>query len=246
MAKRRRRNKRKQASNINLGMVLFFVILGVYLYYYFNEDMRTQVNGALEQPEVTYDSTKIPDYQGEPYVVLDNNEPHFEEEYLIPNSFEIYSGLDSLGRVGVAFANIGIDIMPTGERESISSIHPTGWHSVQYDGVSLYNRCHLIAFQLTGESANKENLMTCTHSMNQKVMTDFESEVAKYVKKTENHVLYRVTPVYEGNNLLAKGVVMEALSVEDHGEGIKFHVFVYNVEDGIEIDYQTGESKKQK
>ena len=154
--------------------------------------------------------------------------------------------MDALGRCGVAYANIGIDLMPTEERGSIGSVKPSGWHTVKYDivdGKYLYNRCHLIGYQLTGENANEENLITCTRSMNTKGMLPFEQEVADYIKETKNHVLYRVTPIFEGENLVATGVQMEAYSVEDHGEGVSFHVFVYNVQEGIEIDYKTGDSK---
>ena len=188
----------------------------------------------------------IPEYAGEPYIVLNNNEPDFDEEYFTTESFETYSDLDSLGRCGVAFANVGKDIMPTEERGSISQVKPTAWHSVKYDcvdGKHLYNRCHLIGFQLTGENANNKNLITCTRSMNTGAMLDFENKVAKYIKKTGNHVLYRVTPIYKDNNKLASGVQMEAYSVEDNGKGIKFNVYIYNVQDGIEINYKTGDSK---
>ena len=136
--------------------------------------------------------------------------------------------------------------MPTEKRGSIGSIKPSGWHTVKYDhidGKYLYNRCHLIGYQLTGENANEKNLITCTRSMNTKGMLQFENMVTKYIKDTGNHVLYRVTPVFEGNNLVATGVEMEAYSVEDNGKGIKFNVFVYNIEDGIIIDYKTGDSK---
>ena len=188
---------------------------------------------------------ELPAYSGEPYVVLGDNTPDFPEEDFTTNSFETYSALDALGRCGVAYANVGVDLMPTGERGSISSIKPTGWQSVQYDGVDggyLYNRCHLIGFQLTGENANERNLITGTRSMNVEGMLPFENLVADYVQETENHVLYRVTPVFEGDELVARGVVMEAMSVEDQGDGVCFEVYVYNVQPGIAIDYATGES----
>ena len=151
-----------------------------------------------------------------------------------------------LGRCGVASANISKDLMPTEKRGSIGMIKPSGWHTIKYDhidGKYLYNRCHLIGYQLTGENANEKNLITCTRSMNTKGMLQFENMVTKYIKDTGNHVLYRITPVFEGNNLVATGVEMEAYSVEDNGKGIKFNVFVYNIEDGIIIDYKTGDSK---
>ncbi len=189
----------------------------------------------------------IPEYAGEPYIVLNNNEPNFDEEYFTTESFETYSDLDSLGRCGVAFANVGKDIMPTEERGSISQVKPTAWHSVKYDcvdGKHLYNRCHLIGFQLTGENANEKNLITGTRYLNVVGMLPFENMVADYVKETNNHVLYRVTPVFEGDNLLAKGVQIEAESVEDNGEDILFNVFCYNNQPGIVLDYKTGESKQ--
>ena len=151
-----------------------------------------------------------------------------------------------LGRCGVAYANVGIDTMPTIERGSIGMIKPTGWHTIKYDivnGKYLYNRCHLIGYQLTGENDNEKNLITCTRQMNIGTMLEYENKVVDYVKKTNNHVLYRVTPVFKDSNLLATGVEIEAYSVEDNGEGIKFNVFIYNVQEGIEIDYTTGDSK---
>lgn len=188
----------------------------------------------------------ITDYNGNSYVIVNDNIPYFKEEEYTTNSFEKYSELDSLGRCGVAYANISKDLMPTEKRGSIGSIKPSGWHTVKYDhidGKYLYNRCHLIGYQLTGENANEKNLITCTRSMNTKGMLQFENMVTKYIKDTGNHVLYRVTPVFEGNNIVATGVEMEAYSVEDNGEGIKFNVFVYNIEDGVIIDYKTGDSR---
>ena len=188
----------------------------------------------------------ITDYNGNSYVIVNDNNPYFKEEEYTTNSFEKYSELDSLGRCGVAYANISKDLMPTEKRGSIGSIKPSGWHTVKYDhidGKYLYNGCHLIGYQLTGENANEKNLITCTRSMNTKGMLQFENMVTKYIKDTGNHVLYRVTPVFEGNNIVATGVEMEAYSVEDNGEGIKFNVFVYNIEDGVIIDYKTGDSR---
>lgn len=187
----------------------------------------------------------IPEYTDSIYAVINDNIPAFTEDDYTGTSFETYSELDSLGRCGVAYANVGIDIMPTGDRGEIGHIKPTGWQTVKYDivdGKYLYNRCHLIGFQLTGENANKENLITGTRYFNVEGMLPFENMVADYVKETENHVLYRVTPIYEGDNLVASGVQMEAWSVEDSGEGICFNVFVYNIQPGIIIDYDTGES----
>ena len=188
---------------------------------------------------------EIPAYSGSPYVELDGNEPDFSQEELVTDSFENYSPLDSLGRCGTAYACIGEDLMPTQDRESISEVHPSGWQTAEYDFVDggyLYNRCHLIGFQLTGENANEENLITGTRYMNVEGMLPFENMTADYIKETGNHVLYKVTPVFEEENLVASGVVMEALSVEDDGEGISFHVYVYNVQSGVEIDYKTGAS----
>ncbi len=168
------------------------------------------------------------------------------DENTTNKSFEIYSELDSLGRVGTAFANVGMDLMPTEKRGSIGMVKPSGWHTVKYDivdGKYLYNRCHLIGYQLTGENANEKNLMTCTRAMNTIGMLPFENRVAEYIKETKNHVLYRVTPIYENDNLLANGVIIEASSVEDRGSSLQFYVYVYNAQEGIEINYQTGESK---
>ena len=194
----------------------------------------------------SYSMENIPEYSGNNYVVIDDNVPNFSENDINTNSFETYSELDVLNRCGIAYANISKDIMPTEERGSIGSVKPSGWHTVKYsivDGKYLYNRCHLIGYQLAGENANPKNLITCTRQMNTVGMLEFENEVAAYVKKTNNHVLYRVTPIFKDKELVARGVQMEALSVEDNGRGIKFNVFVYNVQDGIEIDYSTGESK---
>lgn len=187
----------------------------------------------------------IPEYSGEPYVVLQDNQPNFGLEDLTTEPFETYSELDYLGRCGVAYANVCLDIMPTESREEIGQVKPTGWQTVKYDcvdGKYLYNRCHLIGYQLAGENANRQNLITGTRYLNVTGMLSFENMVDDYVEETENHVLYRVTPVFDGSNLVASGVQMEALSVEDEGEGICFNVFVYNVQPGIRIDYATGES----
>lgn len=185
----------------------------------------------------------IPAYAGDPYVVIKNNEPSFSEGDSTTTSFETYSDMDSLGRCGVAFSNIGTDIMPTEERGSIGQVKPSGWQTVKYDivdGKYLYNRCHLIGYQLTAENANRKNLITGTRYLNIDGMLPFENMVADYVEETDNHVLYRVTPVFEGNNLVASGVQMEGVSVEDNGEGVCFNVYAYNVQPGIAIDYPTG------
>lgn len=189
--------------------------------------------------------TDIPEYSGEPYITINDNQPDFTDSDLTTEAFENYSDLDNLGRCRVAYANICMDLMPTEERGSISQVKPSGWHSVRYDNVdgkSLYNRCHLIGWQLAGENANEKNLITGTRYLNVDGMLPFENMVADYVKETNNHVLYRVTPIFNGNNLVASGVEMEAMSVEDRGEGILFHVYCYNVQPGITIDYATGDS----
>ena len=193
-------------------------------------------------PAGSYGLTSLPDYSGDPYVAVNDNVPYFTEDDYTTNSFESYSDLDALGRCGVAYACVGSDLMPTEDRESISSVKPSGWINVEYDGQYLYNRCHLIGFQLTGENANEKNLITGTRYMNVDGMLPFENMVADYVKETDNHVLYRVTPVFEGDNLVASGVLMEAYSVEDSGEGVTFCVYAYNVQPGITIDYATGAS----
>lgn len=197
--------------------------------------------------EQIYQLKDIPEYNGEPYVELNGNMPYFTEDDYTTDSFEAYRSLDYLGRCGFAVACVGQDIMPIGERGAIGMVKPTGWHTVKYDWVDgkyLYNRCHLLGYQLTGENANERNLITGTRYMNTEGMLPFENMVAEYVKETDNHVLLRVTPVYEGENLLAHGVVMEALSMEDNGTGVCFNVFCYNVQPGVEIDYKTGESTK--
>ena len=193
-------------------------------------------------PAASYDLVEIPAYAGEPYVAVNANQPFFEETDYTTEAFETYSELDALGRCGPAWACVGTELMPTEDRESISSVTPSGWINVEYDGQYLYNRCHLIGFQLTGENANEKNLITGTRYMNVDGMLPFENMVADYVKETDNHVLYRVTPVFEGDNLVASGVLMEAYSVEDSGEGVTFCVYAYNVQPGITIDYATGAS----
>ena len=189
----------------------------------------------------------VPAYSGKAYTSVNGNVPYFSAAELTTQSFETYSDLDSLGRCGVTYACIGKDLMPTEERGSIGMVKPTGWHTVRYDdlvdGKYLYNRCHLIGYQLTGENANTKNLITGTRYLNIEGMLPFENMVADYIQETNNHVLYRVTPIFEGNNLLANGVLMEGYSVEDKGAGVSYCVFAYNVQPGIEIDYATGESK---
>lgn len=184
-------------------------------------------------------------YDGKPYVVINDNNPDFTEADMTTASFESYGELDGLGRCTTAFANIGKDLMPTEKRGSIGEVKPTGWQMAKYDNVDgkyLYNRCHLIGYQLTGENANAKNLITGTRYLNVDGMLPFENMVADYIKETGNHVLYRVTPVFSGDNLVASGVHMEAESVEDNGDGILFNVYCFNAQPGIAIDYATGDS----
>lgn len=187
----------------------------------------------------------IPEYTDSPYVAVNGNVPYFTEDDLTAVSFERYSDLDSLGRCGVAYASVSTDTMPTEKRGSIGEVKPTGWINAKYDfvdGKYLYNRCHLIGYQLTAENANEKNLITGTRYLNVQGMLPFENLTADYVKETGNHVLYRVTPIFEGDNLLASGVLMEAESVEDDGDGVLFCVYVYNVQPGVAIDYATGDN----
>lgn len=203
-------------------------------------DLSTRLFG-----EMAIDLSTIPEFDGEPYVVLNQNQPDFTDEELTTEAMESYSSLDWLGRCGTAEANVCRELMPTQERQDISDVEPTGWVNHQYEFIDqyyLYNRCHLIGFQLTGENDNEKNLITGTRYLNVEGMLPFENEVAEYIYATDNHVRYRVTPIFEGANLVASGVEMEAESVEDDGDGISFHVYVYNVQPGVEIDYLTGEN----
>ena len=208
--------------------------------------MLTGCDGSIPgAQEPSFDLTSIPEYSGDPYVLINNNVPQFDEADLTKKSYELYGPLDFLGRCTVVEANIGRDLMPTEKRGSISHIKPTGWRISKYDfvdGKYLYNRCHLIGYQLTGENDNELNLITGTRYMNVDGMLPFEDFVAEYVKETGNHVLYRVTPIYEDRNLIASGVQMEAMSVEDGGRDVMFNVYCYNVQPGVLIDYETGEN----
>lgn len=203
-----------------------------------------------EEPTVTPEPVQvtladIPEYSGEPYVAINDNVPYFSDEDLTTASFEDYSQLDSLGRCGMAYSCVGTETMPTEKRGSIGQVKPSGWHTVKYDfvdGKYLYNRCHLIGYQLTAENANEQNLITGTRALNIDGMLPFENMTADYIKETGNHVLYRVTPMFDGDDLVAKGVLMEAKSVEDNGDGVLFCVFAYNVQPGVTIDYATGDS----
>ncbi len=208
-------------------------------------NIQDSVGPVVGTTNGSFDISQVAQYNGIPFVAINGNVPYFTEEEMTTTSYENYAELDLLGRCGVTISCIGKDIMPTEERGEIGSVKPTGWHTVKYDcvdGKYLYNRCHLIGFQLTGENANTSNLITGTRYMNVDGMLPFENMVADYVKETGNHVMYRVTPIFEGDNLVATGVLMEAKSVEDNGEGILFCVFCYNVQPGVVIDYATGES----
>lgn len=203
----------------------------------------TKTASTVYAAPVTIDS--IPSYTAAPYIEVNENVPYFTADEITTTSFEYYTPLDNLGRCGVAYACIGQDIMPTEERGAIGQVKPSGWHTVKYDfvdGKYLYNRCHLIAYMLAGENDNTKNLITGTRYFNTKGMLPFEEKVADYVNATGNHVMYRVTPMYDDSNLVANGVLMEALSVEDDGNGISFCVFCYNIQPGVIIDYATGES----
>lgn len=236
---------KKQNIFSTIIAIILFMSGGTYIYNQYNNDYI--FNWSFTDQDEKIDILNVPDYTYQEYVEINNNIPYFEESNLSDESFEKYSELDNLGRCGVAYANIGVDIMPTEKRGSIGMIKPTGWHTVKYnhiDGKYLYNRCHLIGYQLTGENANEKNLITCTRQTNTGIMLEYENKVAKYIKETNNHVLYRVTPIYENNNLVASGIQMEAMSVEDNGAGIKFNIYIYNVQDGVDINYETGESEE--
>lgn len=238
-------------NRITIFLLSLLFIVGLISCSTVNNAFSKNNNGQISQNSNNTSSNTIsnikdvPSYSGKDVIILNNNIPNFSKSDLTTTSFEEYSPLDSLGRCGVAYSNIGKDLMPTEKRESISSVKPSGWQSVKYDiveGKYLYNRSHLIGYQLTGENANERNLITATRYFNATLMLPYENMVADYIKETNNHVLYRVTPLFEGNNLVAKGIQIEAKSVEDNGEGIEFNVFIYNVQPGITIDYSTGNS----
>ena len=241
-------SKRKSKNSLIKLTLSLIILICIGIIGYFNPNiLPTNSENLIAQ--TSFNLNTIPDYTSEPYVIINNNIPEFNEEDLTTKSFEKYSELDFLGRCGTAFANLSIDTMPTAneERESISSVTPSGWINKKYeivDGGYLYNRCHLIGYQLSAENANEKNLITGTRYMNTEGMLPFENKVAEYIKETGNHVLYRVTPIYEENNLVASGVQIEAKSVEDNGKEICFNVYCYNVQPGIEINYKTGESKE--
>lgn len=240
---------RKNKRNLKNLLIIAIIAVALGLAGFFPNDTTTNSNQVSNLNVIETTLADIPEYNGNPYVVIDENMPTFTQEDYTEEPFEEYSDLDQFGRCGTAYANICKEIMPkeNEERESISDVIPSGWKQEKYDGVVegdyLYNRCHLIGYQLAGENANEKNLITGTRYMNTEGMLPLENSIAEYIEENENnHVLYRVTPIYEGNNLVASGVQMEAYSVEDNGEGICFNVYVYNVQPGIEIDYLTGES----
>ena len=249
----RRRNNKKQVKQL-MGVFIAVILLGISIF--FGNDMldlpkessSSSSTISTNQTNTYFNIADIPEYTDKIYIEINNNMPYFEESEYTTESFEKYSELDELGRCGVAYANISKEIMPPegDERGSISSVKPTGWEQAKYDGEYLYNRCHLIGYQLADEDANELNLITGTRYFNVNGMLPFENQVANYIKENENnHVLYRVTPIFKEDNLLASGVEIEAYSVEDNGQGVCFNVFVYNVQPGITIDYKMGESSEQ-
>ena len=235
---------KRRFSLILFAIIIAISLTGCDLSAYLPEGIGGLGDNTPSAP-ITLD--EIPEFDGSsPYVVINSNKPYFTEDELVTKSYESYAELDNLGRCGVTIACIGKDIMPSDDRGSRGMVKPSGWHTVKYDIVSgkyLYNRCHLIGYQLTGENANEKNLITGTRYMNVDGMLPFEDMVADYVKETSNHVMYRVTPIFKGENLVAHGALMEAVSVEDNGDGIEFCVYVYNNQPGIIIDYKTGESR---
>ena len=224
-------------KNIRTALLVLIVLLAAAAAYIIKgNDRHTYSDSVMD----------VPAFADEAYVVINDNQPEFSEEDLAADPYEFYSQLDALGRCGYTMACIGMELMPTEERGSIGQVKPSGWKTVKYDfvdGKYLYNRCHLIGYQLTGENANEQNLITGTRYLNVEGMLPFENMVADYIKETGNHVLYRVTPVFDGDNLVARGVQMEAMSVEDNGEGICFNIYAYNNQPGVTIDYATGESR---
>lgn len=254
--------RRKSRVNLQQAIVSMLILLCVCIVGYFNANREENYSNISEDntmkkvssqsvmiQNTSFDITEIPAYTKQPYIVINDNQPNFKEEEMTTTSFENYSKLDSLGRCGVAYSCVGIETMPTEKRGDISQIKPTGWHTTKYDivdGKYLYNRCHLIGYQLTAENANKKNLITGTRYMNVEGMLPFENQVAEYIEDTNHHVLYRITPIFERDNLIASGVQMEAKSVEDNGKGVCFNIYVYNVQPGVTIDYTTGESKLNK
>ena len=247
MSKKKKKNQSMKKQELILVAIVIILMLIAKI---FNVDVfgafAKVTNGNFISYTTSFDLNSVPEFTDQPYVVLNNNQPEFTEEDLTEDTFEKYSELDYLGRCGAAYACVGLETMPTESRGTIGNVKPSGWKYAKYDfvdGKYLYNRCHLIGYQLTAENDNEKNLITGTRYLNVTGMLPFENEVAKYVKETKNHVLYRVTPIFEGENLVANAVQMEAKSVEDNGKGICFNVYVYNNQPGVIIDYSTGESR---
>jgi len=246
MSRKRKNNKQ------NIWQVIATIIICITVFGYITQNIENSKETSNIENTI-FDLTTIPEYKSNPYIEINNNMPYFNEEDYTTEPFEQYSEWDSLGRSGIAFANISKEIMPKEgeERGEIGSVKDlSGWVQKRYDNLIkdkyLYNRCHLIGWQLSGENANKKNLITGTRYLNTEGMLPFENLVAEYIRNNKNnHVLYRATPIFEGDNKLASGVQMEAWSVEDNGQGLHFNVYCYNVQPGIAIDYATGESHQE-
>ena len=243
----KKKTNKQTEKIISTLIIIIFIIASLIL----NKQENNNAENQSNETTTNYNLSNIPEYTDKIYTEINNNIPYFEEKEHTTKAFENYSQLDNLKRCGVAYANICKEIMPSEneKRGAISSVKPTGWQTAKYpgtvDGNYLYNRCHLIGYQLAGENANAKNLITGTRYMNVEGMLPFENKVAEYIEKNNNnHVLYRVTPDFKGDNKVASGVEMEAYSVEDNGRGISFNVYVYNVQPGITINYQTGESSQ--
>ena len=246
MSRKRRKVSEKNLNKFLVSIIILILILAID--YFYPDFISSLFNEDLIQKEVSYNLSDIPEYTDSPYVIINDNIPNFDEKDYVSKGFEQYSKLDILGRCGVAYANVCKETMPPkgDERGDISSVKQTGWKKKKYNGEYLYNRCHLIGYQLSDEDDNELNLITGTRYFNVEGMLPFENKVAEYLKQNkDNHVLYRITPIYEGTNLLASGVQMEAYSIEDNGKGVCFNVYIYNVEPGIKIDYTTGNSSKE-
>ena len=237
----KKRTNKQTEKIISTLIIIIFIIASLIL----NKQENNNAENQSNETTTNYNLSNIPEYTDKIYTEINNNIPYFEEKEHTTKAFENYSQLDNLKRCGVAYANICKEIMPAEKRGDISNVKPTGWKQAKYDGKFLYNRCHLIGYQLAGENANELNLITGTNYFNVEGMLPFENKVAEYIEKNNNnHVLYRVTPDFKGDNKVASGVEMEAYSVEDNGRGISFNVYVYNVQPGITINYQTGESSQ--
>lgn len=243
------KNKRKNMMDSNQILKFIIVVLLFFALRYINDNVigtNTDDNNVTDIVTSIINIEDIPEYKEKKYIEINNNKPYFSNEEYTTTVFENYSNLDSKGRCGTAYANICRELMPkNGEtRESISNVKPTGWEQTKVNGEYIYNRCHLIGYQLAAENANEKNLITGTRYFNVEGMLPFENRVAEYINQNpKNHVLFRVTPIFKGENLLASGVEMEAYSVEDNGKGVCYNVFVYNVQPGANIDYATGKVK---